>query len=69
VKRRLRLRLERDSYQFRMQLELRVGDSDGIKNSVHSGCGSRGGEWICEIGFTVFDERFVGAEMAAQALL
>src|ERR1700719_3820410 len=52
-----------------MQLELRVGDSDGIKNSVHSGWGSSGSQWVCKVGFAVFDERFVCVEMAAEAFL
>jgi hypothetical protein len=60
---------ERDPNQFGMELELSVGDPNGIKNSVDSCCGASGSDWVTEVGFTVFDERFVGAEMAPQALL
>jgi hypothetical protein len=53
-----------------MQGELSIGNAHGIKNSVHTGCGPSGGQqWVIKVGFTIFDERFVSAEMAAQALL
>jgi hypothetical protein len=52
-----------------MQLELSVGDSDGIKNSVDLRRGPSGSQWIGEVGYTVFDKRFEGAEMAAQAIV
>jgi hypothetical protein len=52
-----------------MELELSVRDSHGIKNGLHICCGPGGSERVTQVGFTVFDERFVGAKMAAQTVL
>jgi hypothetical protein len=50
-------------------VELGVRNSNGIKNGLHICCGPGGGERVTQVGFTVFDERFVGAKVVPQTLL